>query len=209
MISGSLPSSSCCSRKTFGPCSPGPGLVAQEHLCASLCARTLKCFLQCLPTLGRAGPAPWGPLWAFCDLPCGHQGSSVHMGGSRETLEARVCHLSCCHWRFGCPSPWGPIAGCSRSGGPCSSTPQNMGRGWSPREGRRGGPHQQRPRHAGDATAAVNTRARVGSAGGNLPSALRCVRGTASPRQLCLLRPQPPPPRRAGRHSAGPCPVCS
>ena len=87
------------------------------------------------------------------------------MGGSRETRGgARVCHLSCPYYGFGCPPPGGPSPSCSRSGGPLQQHSPERGRVWSPCEGSVGST-PVKAQTCRDMTAAVVSRARVGSAG--------------------------------------------
>lgn len=127
-------------------------------------------FLQCLPTLGRAGPAstgdwPHGPSVTFRVS----WRARVHMGGSRETLGELVCVTSA--------APTGGLValllGAHRPvapgpGGPLQQHSPEHGRGWSPREGSVGSA-PAKAQTCRDATAAVVSRARVGSAGETCP----------------------------------------
>lgn len=125
------------------------------------------------------------------------------MGAHGRPWGLRVCHLSCCHWRiFGCPSPWGPSPVCSRSGPLQQHSPQNMG-GAGAHVRAAWGSAPAKAQTCRDATAAVVSRARVGSAGETCPQPSLASEGTHRPQQLCLLRPQPPPPAPPAGLSAG------
>lgn len=129
------------------------------------------------------------------------------MGGSRETLGgARVCHLSCPYYGFGCPPPGGPSPGCSRSGGPLQQHSPKRERGWSPYEGSVGSA-PVKAQTCRDMTSAVVPRARVGSAGET------CLQPRWRQRAhscLAALPSTPPAPASAPAGcSAGLCPVCA
>ena len=109
-------------------------------------------------------------------------------------------------WDFDCP-PGGPSPSCSRSRGPLQQHSPERGRGWSPHEGS-GGPAPVEAQTRRDAPAAVvpgPRRARL-----EKPACSpRRRQGRPLPWQLCLLHPQPAPPRRRQGALQGLCPVCA